>query len=141
MAKSAPAAPGTPSIRDSGVIRDSGSLNLAAKGDDSNVLGSRTKRPGSTKGSGKGKSSGPLIVTTEQRQEAERDPNEPPKPLKPMRRGTSKRTIYIWGAAQRGIPVQVNALASLVFLATLAIVVTTTLVGQRRRRAMESRTG
>ena len=45
--------------------------------------------------------------------------------------------IYIWGAAQRGIPVQVNALASLVFIITLVVVVSTTLVGQRRRRALQ----
>ena len=30
--------------------------------------------------------------------------------------------IYIWGAAQRGIPVQVNALATIVFLVALAVV-------------------
>jgi len=47
--------------------------------------------------------------------------------------------IYIWGAAQRGIPPQVNALASLVFIAALAIVLGAQLVSWRRRRALASR--
>lgn len=46
--------------------------------------------------------------------------------------------IYIWGAAQRGIPVQVNALATLVFLVALAIVLTSQFVSYRRRRALEA---
>lgn len=45
--------------------------------------------------------------------------------------------IYIWGAAQRGIPVQVNALATLVFLTALAIVLVAQFVGYRRRKALE----
>jgi spermidine/putrescine transport system permease protein len=45
--------------------------------------------------------------------------------------------IYIWGAAQRGIPVQVNALATIVFLTALAIVLSAQFVGARRRRALE----
>ena len=45
--------------------------------------------------------------------------------------------IYIWGAAQRGIPVQVNALATLVFLLTLALVLTVQFVNSRRRRKLE----
>lgn len=45
--------------------------------------------------------------------------------------------IYIWGAAQRGIPVQVNALATIVFVTALAIVLTGQFVGARRRRALE----
>ncbi|MDP2288405.1 MAG: ABC transporter permease [Actinomycetota bacterium] len=44
--------------------------------------------------------------------------------------------IYIWGAAQRGIPPQVNALASLVFLSALAIVLGAQLYSWRRRRAL-----
>ena len=44
--------------------------------------------------------------------------------------------IYIWGAAQRGIPPQVNALASLVFLSALAIVLGAQLFSWRRRRAL-----
>jgi spermidine/putrescine transport system permease protein len=46
--------------------------------------------------------------------------------------------IYIWGAAQRGIPVQVNALATLVFVVALAIVLTTQLVSARRKRAVST---
>jgi spermidine/putrescine transport system permease protein len=42
--------------------------------------------------------------------------------------------IYIWGASQRGIPVQVNALATLVFVAALSIVLISQFVGSRRRR-------
>ncbi len=45
--------------------------------------------------------------------------------------------IYIWGAAQRGIPVQVNALASLVFIVALVIVLSAQFVNQRRRRALD----
>lgn len=43
--------------------------------------------------------------------------------------------IYIWGAAQRGIPVQVNALATLVFVASLSIVLIAQFVGARRRKS------
>ena len=46
--------------------------------------------------------------------------------------------IYIWGAAQRGIPVQVNALATLVFVLALVTVVSAQLVSSRRRRKIES---
>ncbi len=46
--------------------------------------------------------------------------------------------IYIWGAAQRGIPPQVNALASLVFISALAIVLGVQLYSWRRRRALAS---
>lgn len=46
--------------------------------------------------------------------------------------------IYIWGAAQRGIPVQVNALATLVFVVALLIVLTSQFVGSRRRKALEN---
>ncbi|MBK9741077.1 MAG: ABC transporter permease [Actinobacteria bacterium] len=46
--------------------------------------------------------------------------------------------IFIWGAAQRGIPVQVNALASLVFLVALAIVLGGQFLGHRRRKALEN---
>ena len=44
--------------------------------------------------------------------------------------------IYIWGAAQRGIPPQVNALATLVFVIALAIVLTSQFVQYRRRKAL-----
>ena len=46
--------------------------------------------------------------------------------------------IYIWGAAQRGIPPQVNALASLVFISALAIVLGAQLYSWRRRRSLAS---
>jgi spermidine/putrescine transport system permease protein len=46
--------------------------------------------------------------------------------------------IYIWGAAQRGIPVQVNALATLVFVIALLIVLLSQFVASRRRKALEN---
>jgi spermidine/putrescine transport system permease protein len=45
--------------------------------------------------------------------------------------------IYIWGAAQRGIPVQVNALATMVFLAAMVIVLTAQFVSYRKRKALQ----
>lgn len=45
--------------------------------------------------------------------------------------------IYIWGAAQRGIPVQVNALATMVFVVALVIVLSSQFVAHRRRKALE----
>jgi len=47
--------------------------------------------------------------------------------------------IYIWGAAQRGIPPQVNALASLVFVSALLIVLSAQLISWRKRRALAVR--
>jgi spermidine/putrescine transport system permease protein len=47
--------------------------------------------------------------------------------------------IYIWGAAQRGIPPQVNALASLVFISALVIVLGVQFVAWRRRKAFATR--
>ncbi len=46
--------------------------------------------------------------------------------------------IYIWGAAQRGIPVQVNALATLVFFIALVMVLVSQFINYRRRRALEA---
>jgi spermidine/putrescine transport system permease protein len=46
--------------------------------------------------------------------------------------------IFIWGAAQRGIPVQVNALATLVFLIALLIVLSGQFINYRRRRKLEA---
>jgi spermidine/putrescine transport system permease protein len=46
--------------------------------------------------------------------------------------------IFIWGAAQRGIPVQVNALATIVFVVALLVVLTGQFVSARRRRALEN---
>jgi len=45
--------------------------------------------------------------------------------------------IYIWGAAQRGIPVQVNALASVVFFIALAVVLISQGVNYRKRKALQ----
>lgn len=45
--------------------------------------------------------------------------------------------IFIWGAAQRGIPVQVNALATLVFLVALLVVLAGQFVSYRRRKSLE----
>lgn len=46
--------------------------------------------------------------------------------------------IFIWGAAQRGIPVQVNALASLVFVVALLTVLMAQYVNHRRRKALDA---
>ncbi|MFM7596821.1 MAG: ABC transporter permease [Actinomycetota bacterium] len=46
--------------------------------------------------------------------------------------------IYIWGAAQRGIPVQVNALATLVFVLSLLVVLSAQFVNARKRRKLEA---
>lgn len=46
--------------------------------------------------------------------------------------------IYIWGAAQRGIPVQVNVLATLVFLIALSIVLIAQFVAWRKRKALNA---
>ena len=40
---------------------------------------------------------------------------------------------------QRGIPVQVNALATLVFVVALIIVVSVQVVGARRRKALQAK--
>ncbi len=42
--------------------------------------------------------------------------------------------LYVWGAAQRGIPPQVNVIGSIMFFASLAIVVVAQLVGAARRK-------
>jgi len=41
--------------------------------------------------------------------------------------------IYIWGAAQRGIPPQVNVIASLMFLGSLALVLVASLISKSRK--------
>jgi len=48
--------------------------------------------------------------------------------------------IFIWGAAQRGIPPQVNALATIVFLAALAVVLIGQLISYRKRKALQAST-
>lgn len=42
--------------------------------------------------------------------------------------------MYVWGAAQRGIPPQVNVIGSLMFFGSLAIVLLAQLVGRARRK-------
>jgi spermidine/putrescine transport system permease protein len=44
--------------------------------------------------------------------------------------------MYIWGAAQRGIPPQVNVIASIMFFGALGIVLTAQVISARRRRAL-----
>jgi spermidine/putrescine transport system permease protein len=43
--------------------------------------------------------------------------------------------MYIWGAAQRGIPPQVNVIASIMFFGALTIVLVAQVLSARRRRA------
>ena len=43
--------------------------------------------------------------------------------------------MYVWGAAQRGIPPQVNVIGSLMFFGALAIVIIAQNVGRARRKA------
>lgn len=42
--------------------------------------------------------------------------------------------MYVWGAAQRGIPVQINVIGSVMFLGALAIVAVGQLLNSRRQR-------
>ncbi len=42
--------------------------------------------------------------------------------------------LYVWGAAQRGIPPQVNVIGSIMFFAALSIVVVAQIVGAARRK-------
>jgi len=46
--------------------------------------------------------------------------------------------IFIWGAAQRGIPVQVNALATLVFVIALLVVLIAQFVSYRKRKSLQA---
>jgi spermidine/putrescine transport system permease protein len=46
--------------------------------------------------------------------------------------------IFIWGAAQRGIPVQVNALATLVFVIALLVVLIAQFVSYRKRKSLQT---
>lgn len=43
---------------------------------------------------------------------------------------------FVWSVAQRGIPPQANVIASLMFLLALALVITSQVVGARRRAAL-----
>ena len=42
--------------------------------------------------------------------------------------------MYVWGAAQRGTPVQINVIGTVMFLAALILVATSTLVSTRRTK-------
>jgi spermidine/putrescine transport system permease protein len=44
--------------------------------------------------------------------------------------------MYVWGAAQRGVPMQVNAVGTLMFVVSVAIVVGGELNNRRRQRAL-----
>ena len=46
--------------------------------------------------------------------------------------------IFIWGAAQRGIPIQVNALATLVVVIALLIVLIGQFVSYRKRKSLQA---
>ncbi len=43
--------------------------------------------------------------------------------------------LYVFGASQRGIPVQVNVIATMLFVGTLLVGLTAVLISRRRRRA------
>ena len=43
--------------------------------------------------------------------------------------------LYIWGAARVSIPPQVNVMATLIFLVTLALMIVTVVQGRRAERA------
>jgi len=43
--------------------------------------------------------------------------------------------MFVWGAAQRGTPVQINVIGTVMFLAALLLVAVGTLIGNRRARA------
>ncbi len=43
--------------------------------------------------------------------------------------------MYVWGAAQRGIPPQVNVIGSIMFFGSLAIVIAAQVLGKARRKA------
>ena len=42
--------------------------------------------------------------------------------------------MYVWGAAQRGTPVQINVIGTVMFVGALAVVIAGQVVGNRRRR-------
>jgi spermidine/putrescine transport system permease protein len=43
--------------------------------------------------------------------------------------------MYVWGAAQRGTPVQINVIGTVMFLAALVLVAAGTLIGNRRTKS------
>jgi len=42
--------------------------------------------------------------------------------------------MYVWGAAQRGTPVQINVIGTVMFLAALTLVTAGTLISNRRAK-------
>ena len=44
--------------------------------------------------------------------------------------------MYVWGAAQRGVPMQVNVVGTVMFLISVLIVVSAELTARRRARAL-----
>jgi spermidine/putrescine transport system permease protein len=44
--------------------------------------------------------------------------------------------MFVWGAAQRGTPVQINVIGTVMFMAALLLVATGTLISSRRNRAV-----
>ncbi len=49
---------------------------------------------------------------------------------------TTTFPMYVWGAAQRGVPMQVNVVGTLMFVVSVAIVVAVELNNRRRTRAL-----
>ena len=47
--------------------------------------------------------------------------------------------LYIYGAQQRGIPVQVNVIGTMIFLGAVGIVALSTLLGRRQRSTPTAR--
>jgi spermidine/putrescine transport system permease protein len=43
--------------------------------------------------------------------------------------------MYVWGAAQRGAPVQVNVIGTMMFLVALIVVIIGQVLSSRRERA------
>ena len=49
---------------------------------------------------------------------------------------TTTFPMYVWGAAQRGVPMQVNAVGTLMFVISVAVVVGAEVANRRRMRAL-----
>ena len=49
---------------------------------------------------------------------------------------TTTFPMYVWGAAQRGVPMQVNVVGTLMFVVSVAIVVSVEMNNRRRTRAL-----
>jgi spermidine/putrescine transport system permease protein len=44
--------------------------------------------------------------------------------------------MYVWGAAQRGVPMQVNVVGTVMFVISILIVLTSEANSRRRQRAL-----